>query len=176
MYYISYLILDTLDIPEVIRNLGYQLFSAGSLSEFITLVFIIAVTPAICEEIFFRGYVQRTMERTLGVKSFVITGIIFGLFHMQPLSLITLSILGILFSFFYYRSKSIFPSSAAHFINNFIAILLLYFQTQFAENKFLLEANIPLIWVIISIFVAAGLLLLYLKVTKKSVPKHRDQS
>lgn len=166
-YYISYLLLEWLDIPDIIQNLGSKLFTAQSVSEFVIIVLIVAVTPAICEEVFFRGYVQRTMERNLGAKSLVITGILFGLFHMQPLSLITLSILGVLFSFFYYRSKSIYPSAAAHFINNFIAILLLYIQST--NTEFLSEGNIPFILVIISTLIAAGLLMTYLKVTSKAI-------
>ncbi len=167
-YYISYLILEWLDIPEIVQSLGNQLFTAHSFSELILLIFVVAVTPAICEEVFFRGYVQRTMERNLGAKSFIITGIIFGLFHMQPLSLISLSILGVLFSFFFYRSKSIFPSSAAHFTNNFIAILLLYLQTQSEETELYLEGNVPIEIVLLSTLAAAGLLLLYIKSTRLS--------
>jgi hypothetical protein len=166
-YYISYLLLDWLDIPDVIQNLGNQLFTAHSTSEFILLVFIVAVTPAICEEVFFRGYVQRTMERNMGAKSFVITGIIFGLFHMQPLSLISLSILGVLFSFFFYRSKSILPSGAAHFTNNFIALLLLYIYSQSPDSEIFLEGNIPLEWVLVSSVISITLLLLYLRITRE---------
>ncbi len=164
-YYVSYLLLDSLDIPEVVRNMGSELFTANSVFELIMLILVIAVTPAICEEVFFRGYVQRTMERTNGMKSFIITGIVFGLFHFQPLSLISLSILGVLFSFFYYRSKSIFPSSAAHFTNNFIAIMLLYLSSQSMFGSSLEEGNIPIIWVILSTLVAAGLIVVYVKIT-----------
>lgn len=165
-YFLSYLITEAFDIPEIFENLGTQLFTAHSGSEFILLIVVVAVTPAICEEIFFRGYVQRTMERNLGAKSFVITGIIFGLFHMQPLSLITLSVLGILFSFFFYRSKSIFPSSSAHFINNFIAILFLYNPSLPEKLGIPTDGNIPFIGVILSILIAIGLMIVYLKTTK----------
>lgn len=167
-YFISYLLLEWLEIPDILENLGNQIFTAHSVPELIVMVFVVAVTPAICEEVFFRGYVQRTMERNLGMKSFIITGILFGLFHMQPLGLITLTILGVLFSFFYYRSKSIFPPAAAHFTNNLIAIVLLYLQSQYADSEFLFDRNIPLSWVIISTLVAAGLLMMYLKITQKT--------
>ncbi|QQS36434.1 MAG: CPBP family intramembrane metalloprotease [Ignavibacteriales bacterium] len=168
-YYVSYLLLDWLEIPEVVRNMGAQLFTANSVFELVMLILVIAVTPAVCEEVFFRGYVQRTMERTNGMKSFIITGIVFGLFHFQPLSLISLSILGVLFSFFYYRSKSIFPSSAAHFTNNFIAIMLLYLSSQSVLGSSLEEGNIPIIWVILSTLIAAGLVVVYIKITPGKV-------
>lgn len=173
-YYVSYLLINSLDIPEVIRNMGSELFTANSVFELIMLILVIAVTPAICEEVFFRGYVQRTMERTNGMKSFIITGIVFGLFHFQPLSLISLSILGVLFSFFFYRSKSIFPSSAAHFTNNFIAIMLLYLSSQSMLGSSLEEGNIPIIWVILSTLVAAGLIVVYVKITTTKVDEELE--
>jgi uncharacterized protein len=164
-YFITYSLLEWLDIPDIIQNLGNQLFTANSVSELVSLIFVVAITPAICEELFFRGYVQRTMERNLGMKSFIITGILFGLFHFQPLGLITLSILGVLFSFFYYRSKSILPPAAAHFTNNFIAIILLYLEAQSDISNSITEGNIPLIWVFISLVVAFILMSFYLKIT-----------
>ena len=92
--------------PEVFFEFYQGLFSAHSLFEFTWLVFLVAVTPAICEEIFFRGYVQRTFERTMKAKSVILVGVIFGLFHVQPLSLVTLSILGIVFGFFITEAKA----------------------------------------------------------------------
>ncbi len=164
-YYISELLVRSLNVPEIFRDLGSQVFAAKSGGQFIFLIIAVAITPAICEEIFFRGYFQRTLERNMGAKSFILTGFIFGLFHMQPLSLITLSILGILFSFFYYRSKSIFPSSAAHFTNNFIAISLLYTQTSSSKIGLLLNGNIPVTLAIVSLLISSMLILLYINIT-----------
>jgi len=165
-YYVSELLVRSLDIPEVFRDIGSQLFAAKTSGQFIFLIFAIAVTPAICEEIFFRGYFQRTMERKIGAKSFILTGILFGLFHMQPLSLVALSILGILLSFFYYRSKSIFPSSAAHFTNNFIAISLMYTQSNSSRIGVMLNGSIPISIVIITLLISSMLILLYINITQ----------
>ncbi len=165
-YYLSFLILDQFKLPEIFRDMGPRLFSAQSFSQFILLTLAIAVTPAICEEIFFRGYVQRTMERTLGAKSIIITGIIFGLVHMQPLSLITLSILGILFSFFYAKSKSLFPSASAHFTNNFIALLFYSYPVKFEKIGFISNGHVSAVWIIVSLTIAAVLFLLYLNLVK----------
>ena len=172
-YLISTLLERALHIPDFFQKISSQLFTANSLPKFIFLVFAIAVTPAICEEIFFRGYFQRTIERTLGMKSFIITGIIFGLFHMQPLSLISLSLLGILFSFFYYRSKSIFPSSFAHFTNNFIALSLLYFQSDLNTIKFPEAIWFPYLMIMLSLLAGSALIIVYIKITaeRKGQPK-----
>jgi membrane protease YdiL (CAAX protease family) len=163
-YFISELLLDILGVPDSLRDISEHLFAAKSTGQFLFLVLVVAITPAICEETFFRGYFQRTLERTTGMKSFIWTGILFGLFHMQPLGLITLSLLGLLFSFFFYRSKSIFPSSAAHFTNNFIALLLMYAPKKFG---FILNGKISFLFVASSMGAAAVLFLLYLKISGK---------
>ena len=161
-YYISELLLDLLGVPSSYRDVSEHLFAAKSGGQFAFLVFVVAITPAICEESFFRGYFQRTLERTAGMKSFIWTGVLFGLFHMQPLGLITLSLLGLLFSYFYYRSKSIFPSSAAHFTNNFIALMLMYAPKKFG---FILNGNISIWIVLLSLAFAAALLIIFIKLS-----------
>lgn len=102
------------------------LFTATSFPEFLLLSFVIAITPAICEELFFRGYVQRTFERGIGARSIWITGVLFGLFHFQPVGLPTLALMGILLGYLYHRTQSLLPSIIAHFTNNFMVVLLLY--------------------------------------------------
>ena len=57
---------------------------------------MIALTPALCEELFFRGYLQRHLERGLGVVwGIVATGVIFGLFHLRLTQVLPLSLLGL---------------------------------------------------------------------------------
>ena len=115
-----------LHVPSKLMAINAELFTSRSPGEFIWLIIVVCITPALCEETFFRGVVQRTFERTIGWKSVILVGVLFGFFHMNPLGLITLAILGMLLGYFYYRSRSLVPSMAAHFTNNFIAILVLY--------------------------------------------------
>ena len=124
--YIGEFFAERLKIPDFLSRINEQLFTSYSSDELIWLIIVVCITPAICEEILFRGYVQRTLERRLGMKSIFITGVIFGLYHMRPINLLSLVLLGVLFGFFFYRSRSIFPGMAAHFTNNLLAVLALY--------------------------------------------------
>ena len=154
-----------IQVPEALLEINALIFSAESISEFLWLVLVVAVTPAFCEEIFFRGYVQRTFERVINAKSIILAGIIFGLFHMQPLGLITLAMFGILFGYFYYRSRSLFPSMAAHFTNNFVAIFLLYKAPSIGGVGLENMDNMPLVLVLITLVVGFFLVYLYHKAT-----------
>lgn len=169
--FISNSLVQWLNIPTEFYKYSLTLFTADSTFEFIFLVLVIAITPAICEEVFFRGYVQRTFERTMNWKSVILVGVVFGLFHMQPLGLITLSLLGILFGYFYFRSKSLLPAIAAHFTNNFLVILLLYKAPSFDNIDLASAEQIPLSWVFITLPISMILLFFFHRLTAGNAEK-----
>jgi membrane protease YdiL (CAAX protease family) len=149
-----------LGIPDELLRINAELFTAHSPVEFIWMILVVAVTPAVCEEFFFRGYVQRTLERTTGWKSVIIVGVLFGLFHMQPLGLFTLAILGMLFGYFYYQSRSLLPGMLAHFTNNALAIGLLYWSPS-GSGADAVASQVPLLWVGLTLPPGVLLLVLY---------------
>ncbi|NND73238.1 MAG: CPBP family intramembrane metalloprotease [Rhodothermales bacterium] len=156
-----------MDLPDEISEMGVSLFVAESPLEFIFLIFVIAVTPAICEEVFFRGYVQRTLERVAGWKSVIIVGILFGLFHLQPIGLAATAIMGLLFGYFYFRSRSIIPAIMAHFANNALVVSLLYFRPVVGGVDLGATDVIPGLWVAITLPAGLAVLGLYHFVTRQ---------
>jgi len=123
--YVSGLLVGGLNIPQELIEINQKVFTASSAGELLFLVIVVGLTPAICEETLFRGYAQRTFERTMGWKSILLVGLVFGLYHVQPLGLFSLSGLGVLFGYFYYASRSLVPGMAAHFTNNLLAVVSL---------------------------------------------------
>ncbi len=86
---------------------------------------VMALTPAICEEILFRGYLQRQFERSLGViGAIVVVGVIFGIFHLRFTQVIPLSVIGIYLAYLTWRTGSIWPAIIIHFANNAFAVCL----------------------------------------------------
>lgn len=151
--------------PDFLIKINQTLFTASSPGEFVWLIFVIALTPAVCEEVLFRGYVQRTLERTIGWKSVLVAGVIFGLFHMQPLGLLSLSLMGILFGYFYYRTRSLVSSMAAHCTNNFLAILILYVQSSGGALHNGGHEDFPLFIIITAVIVEGLILFVFHRVT-----------
>jgi membrane protease YdiL (CAAX protease family) len=162
--YFSGLLTEMLNIPHQFVAISQRLFSASTGGEFLFVVLVVAVTPAICEEILFRGYAQRTFERSLGWKSIVLVGILFGLFHMQPLGLFSLSGLGLMFGFFFYFGKSLLPGMAAHFTNNFLVVLSLYLAAG-GEAGPLGAGHMPLALVVISLPCAGVALYVFYRIS-----------
>ncbi len=102
---------------------------AKSPSEFFVVVLIVALTPAICEELFFRGLIQHAFEEaTPGLKGALLAGFIFGVYHINPFTLIPLVALGTFFGFLVYRSANLTVTMSAHFFNNFVACVAIYMQ------------------------------------------------
>ncbi len=115
-------ILDKID--EMVEKTYGNLLSSHSFFESSFVIFVVAVTPAVCEETFFRGFVQKSFEQKFKpIWAAVITGIFFGLYHFNPYGLLSLIILGIYFGFAAYTSNSIFVAMFLHFINNSIALI-----------------------------------------------------
>ncbi|MEM1057504.1 MAG: type II CAAX endopeptidase family protein [Bacteroidota bacterium] len=85
----------------------------------------VAITPAICEELIFRGYLQRQVERGMGlVWSIVLVGIVFGLYHLQLSKAIPLAALGIYLGFVVWATGSVWTGALVHLLNNGFAVVM----------------------------------------------------
>jgi len=163
-------LIQKLGIPAPVLKANGTLFTSYSPAELAWLIVVVGLTPAVCEEFFFRGHFQRTLERTVGWKSILIAGTVFGLFHFQPLGLMSLSLVGLFLGYVYYRSGSILPSMAAHCTNN-VAVLLLDYR-PFTESRHYWDyaLDIPLPVIILSSTGAAVMIFVIYLLTRKREP------
>jgi len=97
-----------------------------NLGEVFVTILVIAIAPAICEEILHRGLLLKAYENRGTMKAIVISGIMFGIFHFDITNLLGPILLGILFGYYVVRTNSIFAGVIAHFMNNFLATILQY--------------------------------------------------
>lgn len=131
---------DRIPMPEEIQKISQEfkdlfeeayklLASSNSIPELLLVILVIALIPALAEELLFRGMVQRCFEKGFGtMRGVVITGIIFGAYHLNPFSFVPLAILGIYLGFLALRADSIWVSAAAHFYNNALACIATYLR------------------------------------------------
>lgn len=114
---------------KVMEEMYRGLVTADTPGEFLVVVLIVALTPAIAEELLFRGLVQRNFEEGAGgLRGAIIAGLIFGAYHLNPFSLVPLMVLGAYFGFIVFRSENITLAMSAHFFNNFVACAAVYLQ------------------------------------------------
>ncbi len=85
----------------------------------------IAVVPAICEEVMFRGAVQRSLAtRLFPIGAVVLTSLLFAGYHMSLVQLLPTFTLALALGALAHRANSVVPAMLAHFLNNAMAILV----------------------------------------------------
>lgn len=116
---------DTLN--EMVEKTYSNLLRADNVFEMAFVFFLVAVIPAVSEEVMFRGYVQKSFElKMTPFKAALITAVFFGLYHFNPYGIIPLILLGLFFGYAAYKTNSIVVPMVLHFLNNFIAVALFY--------------------------------------------------
>lgn len=101
---------------------------------FIPLFLVVAIMPAICEEMLFRGFLFGTFQnKWKGWAAIIVSGILFGVYHMSVIKAITISFFGFALAYSVYRSGSIFVSMAMHLCNNGLSVLATAYPKQVYE-------------------------------------------
>jgi membrane protease YdiL (CAAX protease family) len=126
----------------------------------------IAIIPAICEELVFRGVMMPLLAKiTRNIHAAVwITAMLFSLIHVQFYGFLPRMIMGALLGYFVVWSGSLWTSMLAHFINNATAFFMFrYYGTlETPENSLFSH------W-LFYLVAAAAFILIALWARKKSV-------
>lgn len=92
-----------------------------------TLV-IMAILPAIGEELVFRGALQNLMIRKFGIRPGIfITALIFTIIHRQFYNVLPMFALSLLLGYVYYLTGSLLTTIAMHLINNALSLFMVYY-------------------------------------------------
>jgi sodium transport system permease protein len=110
---------------EVVESLRRVVAPPGGGRGLAATLLLMAVTPAICEEALFRGPVLRGFAaRFSPLASAILTGALFGLFHLDLWRMVPTGLIGVVLSLVALESGSILPAMLTHFINNASLVIL----------------------------------------------------
>lgn len=103
-----------------------------SISELLAGILVIGVLAAVGEELFFRGLIQPKFQNYFKSAHWGIwiTAFVFSAIHVQFYGFIPRLFLGALFGYMYHYSGSLFYPIIAHFLNNTVTVLMVYFSNQ----------------------------------------------
>jgi uncharacterized protein len=150
------------DLAEKLTKFFIAFESHG---DFLLGVFVIALLPAIGEELVFRGMLQPELFRATGNyhAAIWISAIIFSAFHMQFFGFIPRLLLGALFGYLYVWSGNLLIPMIAHFVNNGFSVLMMYLY-QKGIITVDMESPEAAPWpMVIGFAILFGLLLFYFK-------------
>lgn len=147
--------LDTRDLPTILFN-----------------VFMIAILPALGEEMLFRGGLQPLIQKIVKNHhaAIWITAFLFSAMHMQFLTFAPRFILGALLGYLLVYGGSIWYPIAAHFFNNLSSLLVFHYyrETRPEMDPFDPSIATPSLSVaILSLIVAGGFIYLFRKWSAK---------
>lgn len=103
--------------------------------------FTVSVLAPILEEVMFRGAMQGYMSRKLGNswQAIVVTALVFGVFHMNPVQIVYASLFGFVLGWVYYRTGSLMTVIVGHVLNNSLATLMMLSLGNADESELMAE-------------------------------------
>lgn len=97
----------------------------------VVLILVVALMPAIGEELLFRGFVMGTLKnKCTGVIAVLVTTLLFAAYHMSLIKMFTIGIIGFGLTYAAYKSGSIVTSMCMHFLNNLLSVLITKYPKQ----------------------------------------------
>ncbi len=139
---------------ETIKNL----LTMGSPLAFLANVVVIALLPAVGEELVFRGVLQQQLMRRIASPHIAIwlTSAVFSGAHLQFEGFLPRMLLGAALGYLFYWTKNLWVNIVAHFLNNAVQVGAAYFFPNLIDSGELEKGPEVPVWA-----AAASLVLVY---------------
>ena len=109
--------------PEWLTDIFLRL--AGHDTSLLGSILALVIVAPMTEELLFRGLILRGfMSRYTVRKAIFVSAILFGLFHMNPWQFVHTTAIGILFAWWFFKTRSLIPCIFGHALNN--GLLFIY--------------------------------------------------
>lgn len=155
---------------ETAKMLTEKLLVDQTLSRYLINVLVIALIPAIGEELFFRATIQKNLlsdsANIRGWLCVVISAAVFSSGHLQFFGFLPRFLLGALLGFMLLYTKNLWVPVICHFFNNFMATTTYYIKSddKVVEQSQFMEYNAV---IILSALLTIFLVYLLAKIEKK---------
>jgi len=152
------------ELEDAAKETTVNFLSVDSVGGLLINLTVIALLPAIGEELLFRGVLIRLFNewfKNIHI-TILVTAFLFSFIHFQFYGFFPRMLLGIIFGYLMYWSGSILLPMIAHFINNGIAVCIFYFYKDtdvYEKADSFGSGSADLIWVALS---TAFLVLLFI--------------
>ncbi len=118
-------------LEETYTKQAMAMSKINGFGDYIFALVVMALGPAILEEMFFRGGVQNLLTRWIRKPwwAIIITSIIFSAIHASYYGFLPRVALGIVLGLIYYYSSNLWLAVLAHFFNNALIVTTIYYYT-----------------------------------------------
>lgn len=174
---------DTLIRSWGYSNSGELPFAINNIPSLIVSLISLALLPAVCEEMVFRGAIFNGLKNSVGVKkAVVLSALCFCIMHMSLQQTIYPLLLGVALALILYFTKSVRVTIFAHFCNNAMVVISNYvasFSTTTDVEPFVVNFGTTvssIIYLIIGcLIIALGCWLLNLLNKKQAKTENKNE-
>jgi uncharacterized protein len=142
------------------NNRMYELLLKGNQGYMIGVnLIVLALVPAIGEELFFRGILYRVFENWTGKRHAAVwlTSFLFALIHFQIFKLLPMAMLAGIFAYLLFFSNSLWLGIGLHFLNNAMVVIAYALQQNGSKYEWLNDDySFPMVVVIVSTLIGIG--------------------
>ncbi len=162
---------ETLVYEQAVREKAIYAYVGTTWKSYFVNLFLIALIPAIGEELTFRGVLQHLIGKATSnvYVGIVISALLFALIHFQPFNIIPIFVLGLAYGFIVMYTGSILITIALHFANNFISITMMHLTRYYGWEEYSTSVFIDL-----AIVLAAFVLIFYILKNKPELSKWNE--
>ena len=115
------------ELEETAQALTDKMTNVDTIGGLLLNLLVIALIPAVGEEMTFRGVIQQSLTRRMNPHiAIILSAAIFSFFHFQFFGFFPRLFLGILLGYMFYITGSLWTSILMHFVNNGAAVTLYY--------------------------------------------------
>jgi membrane protease YdiL (CAAX protease family) len=155
------------------------LSNMNGIADLIISILVMALAPAIFEEVFFRAGFQNMMNRATGktLLSIIITSLLFSAIHFSYYGFLSRFALGMTLGFLFAYSKNIWIPILAHFLNNSIGVFQIYVLRMQGKNiEDNMDDKFPLWFGIIALMIMVITLKLYQRSTEQDGENNKSET
>lgn len=164
-------------IDHILQGWGYKItpmpIPLDNFGWYVLALIIVALLPAIFEELIFRGIILNGLREVLGdISAIFLSAAMFALMHGSLEQLIYPFLLGIILGWVARRMNSTFASMIVHFLNNAIVITIQYISV--ATGKSMALSYNAWQWVLSVALLIVAAVIIYL--IEKFYFKHKNKN
>lgn len=98
-------------------------------------ILVMAMIPAVCEELMFRGWLLRRLAKcTSRHAAVLISAAVFSFIHFQFFGFVPRMLMGMALGYIYLYTGSLFAPILVHFMNNAVVVILSYVEHNYCAG------------------------------------------
>ena len=113
------ILMSLLNVPDFLET-SFDVIESGWIG-----ILAVAIIGPVLEEMLFRGAITKELLKQYEPsKAIFISGLIFGIFHLNPAQIFPAMLIGFVLAWLYWRTGSLIPGILIHIVNNSLSCYL----------------------------------------------------